>query len=420
MSKKYIVSSGCSYGRLPDFTFNPFSYLLNGKELLKTYDKNWMDMDCESVVSINTSLGSQGSDWQSDSTIHTIQKLLDLGIKSEDIYCLVEWSQWHRYSLHPLHYINLDLSLFEFQKVWPGNFIFSTLFSDNMNSEDKETTNFFHNYLDIYNSHKIYSIGKIDDRIYLPVGHIARSAFERMGGDYSFLCDHTNEINKKIPVETKIKVYLDNIIRTQYFLEKNNIKYNFLFMQSTLSDWVRKGDGVLSHSLYNRNDVPMFWNDVNNKIIFNKDFNPKNDPSRDMEVVMSETKGAISQINLNNFWFYENEKYRRGGIDEFAIDNLKECGYIKWETSGDPKMKVKYGYTVDDICNMISCQGYHPNIFAYLSIWNDVIKNCSFLKLKKDFIDFITEKYWEDYYYDGITKNEITISRKEWYRVNNL
>jgi hypothetical protein len=29
----------------------------------------------------------------------------------------------------------------------------------------------------------------------------------------------------------------------------------------------------------------------------------------------------------------------------------------------------------------------------------------------------VNEKYWEDYDYDGFSKNNIAISKKEWYRI---
>jgi hypothetical protein len=38
--------------------------------------------------------------------------------------------------------------------------------------------------------------------------------------------------------------------------------------------------------------------------------------------------------------------------------------------------------------------------------------------VKPEFEKFLWEKYWEDYNYDGITKNNITISKKEWNRIS--
>ena len=59
------------------------------------------------TILINVAVSSQGSDWQSDSTIYVVQKLLELGVKAENIYSVVEWSQWHRnYYILPKFLIN--------------------------------------------------------------------------------------------------------------------------------------------------------------------------------------------------------------------------------------------------------------------------------------------------------------------------
>jgi hypothetical protein len=39
------------------------------------------------------------------------------------------------------------------------------------------------------------------------------------------------------------------------------------------------------------------------------------------------------------------------------------------------------------------------------------------MKINDKFLNFVNEKYWEDYEYDGVSKNNITISKKEWYRI---
>ena len=78
---KFIVSSGCSYGMIPKAVIKPFNLInrtsyfnMMDMELYKQYGKNWLEID-EDIIVMNVSLGSQGSDWQSDSTIHICQKL---------------------------------------------------------------------------------------------------------------------------------------------------------------------------------------------------------------------------------------------------------------------------------------------------------------------------------------------------------
>ena len=40
------------------------------------------------------------------------------------------------------------------------------------------------------------------------------------------------------------------------------------------------------------------------------------------------------------------------------------------------------------------------------------------MKINDKFLDFVNEKYWEDYNDDNFSKNNITISKKEWNRIN--
>ena len=53
-------------------------------------------------------------------------------------------------------------------------------------------------------------------------------------------------------------------------------------------------------------------------------------------------------------------------------------------------------------------------------LWNKVAFNCNFVKVKPEFEKFILEKYMEDYNYDGITKHNITLSKKEWDRITKF
>jgi hypothetical protein len=201
---------------------------------------------------------------------------------------------------------------------------------------------------------------------------------------------------------------LDNILRTQYFLEKNNLSYNFCLMQSTFSDWGFMNNGVMCHPLFNLGINQ--YNIVGDRLVFNSNFNPTNNPNSDIEILMPEIKSKMTQINFDNFWFYENESFRRGGIDEWTIDNLKETGYVNINQN-----KLDYNFRFDEVAPNY---GEHPNLVAYILLWNKIAFNCGFVKVKPEFEKFLWEKYWEDYNYDGITKNNITISKKEWNRIS--
>jgi hypothetical protein len=407
---KFIVSSGCSYGRMSDYVFNPFKHLIKEKELYNEYGSiDWLETNNEKVISINTSMGSQSSDWQSDSIIYVLEKLFELNVKPENIYCLVEWSQWHRFSIHPFHHHNLNEELFDFERddfFKNPNFTYEVVKPNEKYGESRKDVLFFYEFLKLYNSKKIYNIGKIEDRIYMSPQHTDRKKFEEMGVDYKLFYDYSVNLELSYPIENKIKTYLDNILRTQYFLEKYNLKYNFLFMQSTLSEWTIDNQKIIRHPLFNSNGK--IYNIKNNVAEFNNEYNPINDSRTDIENIMKETKTKINQINFNNFWLYENEKYRRGGIDEWSIDNLKETGYINLTIDN------LHTLTIDDV---LPNYNEHPNLLSYIILWNKVTKNCGFLKVKSDFEEFMWDKYWEDYHYDGITKNTITLSKKEWNKI---
>ena len=62
---------------------------------------------------------------------------------------------------------------------------------------------------------------------------------------------------------------------------------------------------------------------------------------------------------------------------------------------------------------------HHPNHVAYINLWNLVATNCDFMKINDKFLNFVNEKYWEDYDFDGFSKNNIAISKKEWYRIKD-
>jgi hypothetical protein len=396
---KFIVSSGCSYGMIPKSVLKPFNLInrtsfFNAMDmnLYNQYGKNWLEIE-EDIIVLNVSLGSQGSDWQSDSTIHICQKLLECGVKNENIYVLVEWSQWRRFSVHPFHYINLDLNKFNWNEY--HNFFFEYIKKDNLLFQNSDLFDKIFNDLEITTSKSIYSIGKIKDRIYISPFHVGNEGFKGLGDDFDYLIKTSQDLDNSFPLENKIKTYLNNILRTQYYLKNMNIKYNFLFMQSTLSNWKKDKNGLVSHELIS----PLESN-----------FNPINNIKEDIENILPETKLEIDQIDFNNFWLYENEKYRRGGIDDWTIDNFKEVGYINLHEDAKEHLSkddMKYGY------------GLHPNTVPYLLLWNKVSKNCDFLKVRPDFEDFMLEKYWEDYNYDGYSKNNITISKKEWLKMVN-
>jgi len=89
---------------------------------------------------------------------------------------------------------------------------------------------------------------------------------------------------------------------------------------------------------------------------------------------------------------------------------LKETGYVNLTPN-----KSDYNFHHYEI---MPNHGEHPSLSSYILLWNKIASNCKFVKMKPEFEKFLWEKYWEDYNYDGITKNNITISKKEWNRIS--
>ena len=400
---KFILSTGCSYGEILKSTFNPFHKISfhsihdqNIIDLYNQYGKNWLSFD-DKIITIDVMLGSQSSDWQSDSIIEATTNLLDLGVRPENIYCLVEWTQWSRYSTTFLHNSNVNL---EKIKINENNTDFINLYDNNIKFTDYKEFPFknLHNKIKVKQSSNYHYIGKINDRFYMTPGHLNRNDFQILGKNYLNFFDDSKKIMEITPSETKLKVYLNNILRTQYFLKSCNVKYDFYFMNCNISNWFK------TNELIYQNNEPIYTVE-NYKIVLNKNRNPLNNPLSDVENILVETGNEISKIDFSKFWMYENSKYRRGGIDEYAIDNFKEVGYITLHQYAEEHL---------DKFDIIPDFNRHPNFVVYLSLWNEITKNCDFVKVKKDFVDFMLNKFWEDYYYDGFSKNNITMSKKEW------
>ena len=99
---KYIINSGCSYGEMAESIKKPIETGLNDSNQVK--DK-WFITD-DDVVIIDVALPSQGAEYISDSTIHTVNYLTKLGVLPKNIYCFIEWSQWSRITIPPYKFID--------------------------------------------------------------------------------------------------------------------------------------------------------------------------------------------------------------------------------------------------------------------------------------------------------------------------
>jgi hypothetical protein len=386
MKKKYIVSSGCSYGITMSSIFdNPINrYSDEIKPFLDFKFDTIYEKFCDELCHIEVSLPSQSSEYISDSIIYTVNSLLKNGISNEDIYVFVEWTEYDRIAVHQEKYMNTEKIKWE-SIVKPNQWGFSK-------------------NIEIFSSEELNGLGKIGNLLYLNPTHTSDTLIKKLGTEEAYWKSVMVEYELNIPQLSKIKRYLDNILKTQTFLKLNNIAYNFGFMQSEFSSWVMDAETLSPYKKYKINIHKPYirkQKDNINYICINKNYNPKPSITEDIEVVFPEIKVLFNQIDLENFWFYENEKYRRGGIDEWCIDTFDMFGYVD-----DNPIQASYGvYNFPD-------WGSHPNKILYSLLHNKMCFNNKFFKVKNEWEQYITEKFFEDVNSDTMTKHYLTYSKK--------
>jgi hypothetical protein len=409
---KWIISSGCSYGRMIDSISNPIRTTIYQQ---LNNDVPPQHIITEDTILLNFSVSSQGVNWQSDSIIYVSNFLLNNGVCQDNIYCFVEWSQWSRIHI-PLYKSTLGLQLSDFDKnnfnKLKNDFSFYLFEDSNLEySEISELPTQYHlikqiiNNLDIGTLSSCQSIGYIEDMVYLSPTHTNSSFLNSNEEVKKFWMDEAVKLSYEIPYEIRIKNLFDSILKTQWFFESKNIKYNFIQMQSNFNGWYFD-NGVIKHNIENNTDTYTKYKLLSNtKIQYNEKWNPINDSSKDIENIFNEYKFLFNLIDFSKWWFYENNKFRRGGIDEWCIDNFNECGYVGTNNKTHDIENFDFEFSPPTF-------NEHPNQILYCMLWNEVSKDCNFFKMNKDFIDWLYDKFLEDYNSDEKTVNWITISKK--------
>ena len=377
---KYIINSGCSYGEMAESIKKPIETGLNDSNQEK--DK-WFITD-DDVVIIDVALPSQGVEYISDSTIHTVNYLTKLGVLPKNIYCFIEWSQWSRITIPPYKFIDYKKHL---------NFSDKKNFNIGILGQGKSNDYLVKALkgLDITSSEEIHNIGKIGDRVYITPTH---TGFDEIGNPpelVSYL-ERAQEVERSISEEVKVKNYIDTILRTQYFLKSKNISYNCCFMQGSLCGWFDKEDFMYSHypETSNQNDWSLYDKKTNEMFLI-QDRIPM-DENYDVENVIPSIRKTFNLIDWSKFWTYDKNNFRRGGYDEWCFDNFGLCSMIQ------PNIV----YDISHLNNEYSVQetrtnfGDHPNVNLYKLLWNDIAKDCNFLKMDEKWCKEIERRFRED------------------------
>jgi hypothetical protein len=370
----------------------------------------------DNVIVWDFSLRSQSSEWIADTIEYGVSFLLNKGVTSDNIYTFCEWTSWDRISVDLYDWLDIKKEDLDIQTI-DNNFGMSFpvhLKPDEIfpSSEYSKELTKLHEEINIGTSNG--NVGRIGDRFYLTPTHTQEEDFESVKAQqwHRF----AKEYELKIPTEVKISNYLNNIIRTQNFLKKNSIKYNFVFMQQSLSGWIRGGDNMdtLYDFLNNPSYKLQFIQD--DEIVTNINFKPVADKSTNIEEIYTPAKLKMNQIDFDNIWFYKNEKYERGGIDEWAIDNFG-LGCMLNEYIVEKILKKEYDinnpFNEISRSEVITSFGYHPNTELYKLIWNKAAFNCSFFKIDSLYKERLEEMLYEDLNHTGVSKNCILISKKE-------
>ena len=277
-NKKIIICSGCSFTNT-FITNPPITQILTDKN--KWYWTDWLqELLGEEYLIIN--VGNQTNDNASITNIvlHTIGDLLKLGVSKDNIQLAIQWTNPFRMSF----YVETDK---------PKSGVHTVKFIDT----DK-------------------------------------NGFWYLTGGYN----DTNVLNDIIPTEflqtylpfynNKVNCYnrfFKDVLLLQSYCKLNNIKWISFFMNDSFTqDYyefgntyqnvdkkVTIGDDLLKYkNLFNNKNKKCVW-DENENISYLKEM-----------------------IDFNNFWFYESEDFKFGGIYEWTIRNYDRNVLSKYKEDG--------------------------------------------------------------------------------------
>ena len=433
---KYIVSTGCSYG-VVHYSFMP------GADVHSAAPKKGRDWELiekfkitDDVISISLGVSSQGAKWQSDSIIYTTKKLLDLGVKPENIYCFVEWSEWDRGTTTiPSTLIDRTQNLKRLKKerfTQEQNVMLLSQKTDSFhlrgttNHEYNNVLNYLADNIEIGRLDCNQTIGVIGDTLYVTASQIpwhvkdwnlkleddggVNLDFEELLEIQTHLSVVLEEISKKeksYSLEELLDTYIGYIYQTQCFFKENKIPYNFTCINTQLSGFFRTTTGNFNWERQNT-EVAELGKDGNVQL--------KDKPSiyiskqNDIENIVKQVAWKVDLLDLDKFNFHNSNRYRRGGIDNYLLETFGEGIYTRPynnynELQGDDVEDVA-SHSVDRIT-----LGQHPQEVLYCFVWDRFAKDCKFLQFNKDYLENIYNKYREDYDSDTVSPNGITISK---------
>ena len=287
-NKKYLISSGCSYGKivgsLEDIRFS------------KYVDKN------DDVVMIDLAKESQSSGYSADSIIYCVNLLLTEGVDSKNIFVLNEWTTFNR-----THEIFPSGVLDEIESLNGNNPVIS--YETEMRHRHRESSK-ISSLLNLKkltwkdSKHEV-PVSIIDNLFYVSPANIDPREFKNTPFAEWVLI--MNKAMKVVSNETLMISYINNIVRLQNFLKLNKIKYKFHTINSQFSYWNKSEFGHIEQTFqspYKLTNKGMFHMKGHREHI-----NSLNE-SNDIVNVFPGCKSKFNEIDLSNFWFYEKNNYK--------------------------------------------------------------------------------------------------------------
>lgn len=386
---KFIIASGCSYAT----TLSSLENRLLDVKLDTTDNLIFIEIGC----------ASQSSDWAVDSIKYAVDKLLEIGVKTENIYCFVEWTQIERISitqptiLHEFFNINYAKE--------KGNKHF--YIKSNIDNSNKIIESLYElmNVRSLQDVHNIMSIEKL---WYINPTHTDKNDILKFDNiDLEVAYTEMLEYELRIPIETRVKDYLDNILTLQSYLKNKQIPYNFVSMQSQFSAWDIDSNYIHVHKYTLNQNRPAYVQ--NNKLKINPNLQSKLNitSADDLVEVFPQFEYLITKIDFNNWWFHTSNFYRYGGIDEYALETFGLYGYLTTEYD------LKNVTNELDIFHVTPSFGYHPHAFVHVLLTNEMMFNNPFFKVSDETILRINSMVNDDINSKNITKHNLTISKIE-------
>lgn len=385
---KFVIGSGCSYATTLSSLENK---LLNVK--LDTSDN---------LIFIEVGCASQSSDWAHDSIRYIVDKLFSIGVKSENIYCFVEWTQIERITITQPTILHEFFNTHSWREKLDRHFYIKSNVVDS-----NSIINLLYSIMNVKMLQDVHNVMSIENLWYINPTHTDKNDIIRFDNiDLELSYNEMLEYELRIPIETRVKTYLNNIINLQTYLKSNQISYNFVPMQSQFSGWDIDSNYMHVHKYtLNQNKPAYFYND---KLRINNNFKEtlNINSADDLIEVFPQFKYLINQIDFNHWWFHTSDFYRYGGIDEYALDNYGLYGYLS--TGYDIRNTDNI-----DITRIVPSFGYHPNAFIHVLLVNEMMFSNKFFKVSTETIDNIKTMVDEDINSKNRTKHNLAISKNE-------